>query len=163
MRKRLFPFPDVSESDWFYGDVAYVVQNGLMGSMDNGQFNPNGTTTRGMLMTILARMNGIDTSGGNPWYQPGIEWAVRAGVSDGTDPEGEITREQLATMLWRYAGEPAVTGSLSAYPDAGSVQDWAATAMAWAVQAGIVNGIDGKLAPQGNAIRAQAAAMLTRF
>lgn len=157
------PFPDVSKNDWFYDDVAYVVQNGLMGSMDNGQFNPNGTTTRGMLMTILARLEGIDTSSSNPWYQTGMEWAMRTGVPDGSNPEGNITREELATMLWRYAGEPAVTGDLSSYPDTDNVHDWASTAMAWAVQNGIINGMDGKLNPQGNAIRAQVAAMLTRF
>lgn len=157
------PFSDVSESDWFYGYVAYVTQHGLMGSMGDQQFIPSATTTRGMLMTILARMNGIDTSGSTPWYQAGMDWAIGEGVSDGTDPEGEITREQLATMLWRYAGQPAITSDLSGYPDAGNVSDWAIGAMVWAVQNGIINGSDGKLEPQGNAIRSQAAAMLTRF
>ena len=157
------PFTDVSESDWFYGDVSYVEQNGLMGSVGNGKFNPGDTTTRGMLMTILARLDGVDTSGSNPWYQTGMEWAMRTKVSDGTNPEGPINREQFATMLWRYAGEPEVTGSLSSYPDASNVNSWASTAMVWAVQNGIIKGIDGKLNPQGPATRSQAAAMLTRF
>ena len=157
------PFADVSENDWFYDDVAYVVQNGLMTGIGNGQFNPSGTTTRGMIMTILARLAGVDTSGGNPWYQPGMEWAMGAGVSDGTGPEANITREQFVTMLWRYAGEPAATGSLSAYPDAGNVSGWASNAMIWAVQNGIINGSNGKLNPLGNALRSEAAAMLTRY
>ena len=114
-------------------------------------------------MTILARMDGVDTGDSNPWYQMGMEWAVRKGVSDGTGPEADITREQLATMLWRYAGEPVVAGNLSNYPDAGNVNDWASVAMIWAVENGIINGSDGKLNPQGNALRSEAAAMLTRY
>ena len=158
------PFTDVSESDWFYDSVAYVVQNGLMTGVGNGQFNHSGTTTRGMIVTILARLDGVDTSGGNPWYQPGMEWAVAEGVSDGTRPEGEITREQFVTMLWRYAGEPAAIGSLSAYSDAANVNDWARNAMVWAIENGIIYGTDGnKLDPQGSALRSQAAAMFTRF
>ena len=157
------PFIDVSEGDWFYDEVSYVSQNGLMIGVSNRQFNPGGTTTRGMLMTILARISGVDTNGRTPWYQIGMEWAVGTGVSDGSNPEGEITREQLATMLWRYAGGPTVTGDLSGYPDASDVQDWASDAMIWAVQNGIINGSGGKLEPHGNALRSQAAAMLTRF
>ena len=158
------PFTDVTERDWFYEYVAYVEQNGLMEGVGGGKFDPNGTTTRGMIMTILARLAGVDTSGGNPWYQPGMEWAVENGVSDGTNPERKITREQFATMLWRYAGEPTVTKSLSTYPDADQIHSWAATAMAWAVENGIIEGTDGgRLDPQGNALRSQAAAMLTRF
>lgn len=158
------PFTDVSSADWFYSSVQYVHENGLMtGDGSPTIFNPNGATTRGMIMTILARVEGIDTSGSTPWYQTGMEWAMRSGVSDGTNPEAPITREELATMLWRYAGEPAATGDLTTYPDAASVQDWASTAMAWAVQNGIINGIDGKLDPHGRAIRSQTAAMLTRF
>lgn len=156
-------FTDVSEREWFYNEVAYVVQKGLMNGVGNGRFNPSGTTTRGMIMTILARQDGFDTSGSNPWYQMGMEWALWEGVSDGTRPEADITREQLATMLWRYAGEPAATGDLNGYPDACDIHNWASNAMIWAVGNGIVNGSDGKLNPQGNALRSEAAAMLTRF
>lgn len=158
------PFTDVSESHRFYEYVAYVVQNGLMNGEGDGKFNPSGTTTRGMIMTILARLAGVDTGGSDPWYQTGMEWATGADVSDGSAPEANITREQLATMLWRYAGEPAATGDLSAYPDAAGVHaDWAGTAMIWAVENGIINGSDGNLNPQDNASRAETAAMLTRF
>ena len=158
------PFTDVSESDWFYDDVAYVTRNGLMVGVGNQQFNPDGTTTRGMIMTILARLDGVDTGDGDPWYEPGMEWAVAEGVSDGTSPEDEITREQFVTMLWRYAGRPTSIDNLSAYSDADKIHDWARDAMAWAVENGIIVGYGGgRLDPQGNALRCQAAALLTRF
>ena len=163
LESRAADFRDIDISAWYMLSVEYVLNSGLMDGVGNQQFNPSGTTTRGMLMTILARLAGVDTSVGNPWYQPGMEWAMAEGVSDGTNPEGEITREQLTTMLWRYAGEPEVTGDLSTYPDADQVHSWASDAMIWAVQNGIIDGIDGKLEPQGNAFRSQAAAMLTRF
>ena len=116
-----------------------------------------------MIMTILARMDGVDTDGSSPWYQAGMEWAMQTGISDGTSPEADITREQLAAMLWRYAGEPTATGDLTAYPDADSISGWAGNAMIWAVENGILNGSNAGLEPQGHAIRSQAAAMLTRF
>ena len=161
--KFAFVFTDVVKTDWFYDDVAYIARNGLMNGVDSREFNPSGTTTRGMIMTILARMSGVDTSGSSPWYQEGMDWAVRTSVSDGSSPEMEITREQLAIMLWRYAGEPAVTGTLSAYSDTGDIHDWANSAMIWVVQNDIMNGSDGRLNPQGNATRAEVAAVLTRF
>ena len=159
-------FGDLSDSGWYREDIAYVVENGLMQGTGDGKFDPSSTTTRGMVMTILARQFGADTTptGSEAWYQKGMDWAKEAGVSDGSDPEGNITREQLATMLWRFADKPAVTGDLSAYPDAGSVHtDWAGDAMIWAVQTGIIKGSDGKLNPQDNASRVEAAAMLSRF
>ena len=158
-------FSDLSDGAWYRESIAYAVENGLMNGVGGGQFDPGGTTTRGMIMTILARQFGVDTtaSSGEPWYQKGMDWARQAGVSDGTSPEASVTREQLAAMLWRFAGEPAAAGSLASYPDAGNVSGWAGSAMIWAVQNGIINGSDGKLNPQGNAIRSEAAAMLTRF
>ena len=156
-------FTDVSGADWFGDGVAYVVQNGLMVGVSDGKFNPNGTTTRGMLMTILARMNGVDTSGSSPWYQAGMEWSMRTGVSDGTSPSAVITREQFVTMLWRCAEKPAVTGSLDAYPDAGDVHSWASDAMVWAIQNNIIRDIDGELAPRGDVPRGEAADMLAQF
>ena len=79
------------------------------------------------VMTILARLAGVDTSGGNPWYQLGMEWAMRTGVSDGTGPEADITREQFVAILWRYAGEPAANGTLTSYADSSNVSNWART------------------------------------
>lgn len=157
-------FQDVSGSDWFAADVAYVVEQGLMKGTSETKFSPNDTTTRAMLMTILARLSGADTAGGEPWYALGMAWAKENGISDGTDPDGAITREQLATMLWRYAGSPAAAGSLDGFADGSQANDYAATALAWAVEKGILNGMSADtLAPQGTATRAQVAAMLHRF
>ena len=156
-------FSDVAKSDWFADAVAYVTDKGLMNGTGSDTFSPNASTTRGMLMTVLARYAGEDTTGGSPWYQKGMNWAKAKGVSDGTNPEVNITREQLVTMLYRYAGSPATNGSLDNFSDAASVSSYAVNAMQWAVANGIVNGSNGKLNPQNNATRAQVAAILMRF
>ena len=156
-------FSDVEKSDWFADAVAYVTDKGLMNGTGSDTFSPNASTTRGMLMTVLARYAGTDTTGSKPWYQKGMEWAKAHGVSDGTNPEVNITREQLVTMLYRYAGSPATNGSLDNFSDAASVSSYAVNAMQWAVANGIVNGSNGKLNPQDNATRAQVAAILMRF
>ena len=156
-------FDDVASSDWFADAVKYVTDKGLMNGTDDNQFSPSASTTRGMLMTVLARYAGEDTTGGATWYEKGMNWAKAKGVSDGTNPNANITREQLVTMLYRYAGTPAVNGSLSDFSDAASVSSYAVNAMQWAVASGIVNGSDGKLNPQNNATRAQVAAILMRF
>ena len=157
------PFVDVNTGDWFYDEVAYVYANGLMDGVSTTQFNPNGMMTRAMVWAILARVDG-ETVTGESWIDTARAWAMSNGVSDGENANGYVTREQLATMLWRYAGEPASSYSLSAYTDAASVSDWAQTAMAWAVEHGIITGMtDTTIEPQGTAIRAQCAAMLMRF
>ncbi|MCI6710950.1 MAG: S-layer homology domain-containing protein [Firmicutes bacterium] len=156
-------FSDVEKSDWFADAVAYVTEKGLMNGTGSDTFSPNASTTRGMLMTVLARYAGTDTTGGAPWYQKGMEWAKANSVSDGTNPEVNITREQLVTMLYRYAGSPATNGSLDNFSDAASVSSYAVNAMQWAVANGIVNGSNGKLNPQNNATRAEVAAILMRF
>lgn len=156
-------FDDVASSDWFADAVKYVSDKGLMNGTDDNLFSPNDTTTRGMLMTVLARYAGEDTTGGAAWYEKGMNWAKANGVSDGTNPNANITREQLVTMLYRYAGSPAVNGSLDSFSDAASVSSYAVNAMQWAVANGIVNGSNGKLNPQNNATRAQVAAILMRF
>lgn len=157
------PFTDVSVGDWFYGYVAYVYVNGLMDGTSATTFEPNANMTRAMVWAILARVDGETVTGTN-WVETAREWAMANGVSDGTDADGYVTREQLATMLWRYAGEPASSYSLSAFTDAASVSGYAATAMAWAVEHGIISGVtDTTLVPQGTATRAQCAAMLMRF
>lgn len=156
-------FSDVKSSDWYNDAVQYVVDKGLMNGTGSNQFSPKVSTTRGMLMTVLARYAGEDTTGSNPWYQKGMDWAKSAGVSDGTNPTVNITREQLVTMLYRYASSPAVNGSLSAFSDAASVSSYAIPAMQWAVANGIVNGSNGKLNPKNNATRAEVAAILMRF
>ena len=156
-------FVDVDKSDWFADAVVYVTEKGLMNGTGSDTFSPNASTTRGMLMTVLARYAGTDTTDSTPWYQKGMEWAKANGVSDGTNPEVNITREQLVTMLYRYAGSPKANGSLDSFSDAASVSSYAVNAMQWAVANGIVNGSNGKLNPQNNATRAQVAAILMRF
>lgn len=156
-------YTDVSTSDWYADAVAYVTDKGLMSGTGDNQFSPNATTTRGMLMTVLARYAGEDTTGGATWYEKGMNWAKANGVSDGTNPNANITREQLVTMLYRYAGSPAANGSLDSFSDAASVNSYAVNAMQWAVANGIVNGSNGKLNPQNNATRAEVAAILMRF
>lgn len=156
-------FDDVASSAWYADAVKYVTDKGLMNGTGDNQFSPNASTTRGMLMTVLARYAGEDTTGGVTWYEKGMNWAKAKGVSDGTNPTVNITREQLVTMLYRYAGSPKANGSLNSFSDAASVNSYAANAMQWAVANGIVNGLNGKLNPQNNATRAQVAAILMRF
>ena len=157
------PFTDVADGAWYYDAVAYVYANGLMDGTSDTAFEPNANMTRAMVWAILARIDGETVTGAN-WVETAREWAMANGVSDGENADGYVTREQLATMLWRYAGEPASSYSLSAFTDAANVSDYAATAMAWAVEHGIISGVtDTTLVPQGTATRAQCAAMLMRF
>ena len=162
-------FDDVVKGAWYENSVDYVVDNGLMNGTDATRFEPDSTTTRAMLMTVIARYAGEDTTGSNPWYQKGMEWAKANGVSDGTEPNANITREQLVTMLYRYAkasGKDVSVGedtNILSYTDATTVSEYAIPAMQWACGAGIVNGSNGKLNPQNNATRAEVAAILMRF
>ena len=156
-------YSDVASSAWYADAVSAVTQLGLMNGTSATTFSPDAATTRGMLVTILARCAGVDTSAGAVWYETGAAWAVENGVSDGTNMTGGLTREQLVTMLWRYAGSPEA-GELSGYPDGASVSSWAADAMAWAVGNGIITGTgSGALNPQGSASRAELATILVRF
>ncbi len=158
------PFIDVNERDWFYDAVVYVYNEGMMSGIEADVFSPDGSMTRAMFWTVLARIDGADTSGGLEWYSAAQKWAISEGVSDGTEPNALITREQLATMLWRYAGEPEGNSTLDGFTDSGSVSYWAYDALVWAVENGIVTGMgDGILAPQGTATRAQAATMFMRY
>lgn len=156
-------FSDVDEAAWYAEAVAYVTANGLMEGTGGNRFNPNGTVTRAMVWTVLARMAGAETDGGDTWYDLAREWAMDNDVSDGTNPNAVITREQLATMLYRYAGSPAASRDLGDYPDAGDVSPWAKDAMIWAVETGLIQGMGGKLNPQGSATRAQLATLLQRL
>ena len=159
-----FPFTDVSVNAWYYEAVKYVYENGIMNGMDRYSFQPNGTLTRAMVWTMLARLDGVDTEGGNSWYAKAQEWATATGVSDGENPTGEVTREQLVTMLWRYAGSPTYTADLSGYVDTADISSWAEQAMCWAVATGVIEGDENSaLTPQANTTRAEAAAILMRF
>ena len=159
-----FPFTDVSVNAWYYEAVKYVYEKGIMNGMDRYSFQPNGTLTRAMVWTMLARLDGVDTEGGNSWYAKAQEWATANSVSDGENPTGEVTREQLITMLWRYAGSPTYTADLSGYVDTADISSWAGQAMCWAVATGVIEGDENSaLTPKADTTRAQAAAMLMRF
>lgn len=165
--KEQIRFDDVSDNVWYASAVRYAVENGLMNGTGTGKFSPAASTTRGMVMTILARMAGENTSG-TPWYAAGMNWAKANGVSNGTNPPASVTREQLVTMLFRYAaahGMESVTleENLSRFTDKASVSAWAVPAMQWAVRQGLIEGSNGLLRPQANASRAEVAAILMRF
>ncbi len=158
------PFPDVSpEKDWFAPYLQTVTERKLIKGDENGNFNPSQTFGRGQLMTVLARLEGVDTEGGATWFQKGMDWAKEKGISDGTNPEKPLAREDFVTMLWRYMGEPEIKGELD-FPDAESIDPWARMAMAWAVENGLIQGNgDGLLDPRGTADNSQAATILARF
>lgn len=157
-------FKDVPQNSWFASAVQYVTSNSLMNGTSTTAFSPSATMSRGMLMTVLARYAGESTEGGTVWYEKGMNWAKSKGVSDGSAPNRNITREQLAAMLYRYAGEPDGAADLSAYTDAGSVSAYAEKAVQWCVKNGILTGkTSSTLAPKATATRAECAAMLQRF
>lgn len=161
------PFKDVREGQWFYEAVEYVYGAGIMDGTGSGIFAPNGTLTRAMAWTILARLDGVDTDGGATWYSIAQEWAIAKGISDGTEPMADITREQLVTMLYRFAemnGADVTQGGMGIkeYEDYAEISDWALTAMAWAVNNGVIEGDAGLLRPTAACTRAEAAAILMR-
>ena len=160
--KRNAVFAD-AKGHWAQNAIGNTVAESLFSGVTDTSFAPNASATRGMLMTVLARYAGTDTTDGATWYEKGMEWAKTNGVSDGTNPNADITREQLVTMLYRYAGSPTANGKLDNFSDSASVSSYAENAMQWAVANGIVNGSNGKLNPQNNATRAEVAAILMRF
>ena len=159
-------FTDVPAGSWYEEAVNYVHEKGLMNGTSSNAFSPNASTTRGMIVTILARVEGVNTNG-TPWYAAGQKWAMDNGISDGTNMPGVITREQLATILYRYAKQKGYdvskSAALTAFSDADKVSGYAAEAMQWAVAEGLLQGSNGKLNPQGSATRAQVATILMRF
>ena len=173
-----FPFTDVAHGAWYYDAVSYVYTNGLMDGTSATTFEPNANMTRAMLVTILWRMEGepvvnylmpfTDVDGG-AWYAEAVRWAASEGIVTGVSdtsfaPNAEITREQLAAILHRYAGEPATAANLAGYADGASVSAYAVDAMSWCVEHMIITGVtDTTLEPQGTATRAQCATMLMRF
>ena len=176
------PFTDVSEKDWFYGDVMFVCENGLILGTSKTLFSPHGTATRGMMATILWRMEGSPAPKGKnsftdveagKWYADAITWTAENGIfagygKDKFGPDDPITREQLAAIFYRYADykgyDLTVKGNLDTCKDADKITDYAKTAMQWAVGSGLVKGKSGNLLdPQGTATRAEIAAMLHRF
>lgn len=160
------PFTDVTSADWFYDDVKYAYETGLMTGTSGTAFSPEAPVTRGMVMTILARREGIRTDRYTPWYAAGCEWAKANGISDGTNPEAPVTREQLAAMLYRYAalkGRDLTAGENLNFTDASDVSAYALPALQWATGEKILTGSNGVLSPQATATRAQLAAILHRY
>ena len=156
---------DDTKGHWSQDDVNFVAARDLFQGVGENRFGVSEPMTRGMVNTVLARLAGVDTtpSQGQAWYEVGTDWAKKNGISDGTNPTAPVTREQLATLLYRYAGSPSVSGTLHA-ADAASVSDYAEDALLWANQNGIVNGVGSNtIAPKDNAQRAQVAAMLARY
>ena len=165
-----FPFYDVSTSAWYYSAVKYVYDNKLMDGVDTYTFAPNATLTRAMVWTIIARMSGVDTTGGSTWYAKAQEWVITNGISDGENPTAAITRQELVTMLYRYAqikGYDVSVGestNILSYVDATSISEYAISAFQWACGSGLTEGDEnGALTPLATATRAQAAAMIMRF
>lgn len=171
-------YTDLNMGEWYHDGIHYCLDEGLMDGVDAGMFAPNATTSRAMIVTILWRLQAspeveatetfTDVSP-DAWYAKAIAWAVAEGVADGYGeglfgPNDAITREQLAAMLWRYAGSPEAGGDLSAFADGDDTSDWAQQAMSWAVAQGLITGVDSdRLDPKGQATRAQTATILMRF
>ena len=175
------PFDDVSVTDWFYDDVLYVYENGLFSGTGSTTFSPNAAMTRAMLVTVLYRLEGEPATPAqtafsdvspDSYYAKAVAWASANGIVNGVGessfaPQQNVTREQIAAILCRYAAFKGqnvnATDSLDRFSDAGSVSDYAVSAMQWAVGKGIISGYNGGLAPADSATRAQVAAMLHRF
>ncbi len=166
---------DLDATKWYHDGIHFCLDNGLMNGIGSYTFDPDGTTTRAMMMTILARMDGCDTEGGEEWYSIGMSWAKNNGISDGTLPLADITREQFAAMLYRYAKlngrdtskDIEDTNTLS-YNDIFDVSNWATEGVHWCLASGIfrgktINGVEGFVDPQGLLTRAEAAAMIQRY
>jgi len=174
----IWPYTDASTTAWYHDGVHYCIENGLMTGYGNNKFGPNNTLTRGMLAQTIYNKEGrpamaaselFDDVAGGAWYAEAVAWGARNGVLEGYGngrfgPDDPITREQLATMLWRYAGSPESVGTLARFTDGGKTSSWAAAALRWAVEQGIVTGKgSGILDPASTATRAEAATMLQRF
>ena len=175
------PFTDVHETDWFYNDVLFVYEEGLFAGTSDTTFSPNAAMTRAMLVTVLYRLEGEPAVSGrsgfsdvtfNSYYEDAVTWAADNGIVNGTSittfsPNANVTREQMAAILYRYAQykkyNTAASSSLNGFTDQASVSGYAAASLEWAVAEKLVNGSAGKLMPTGNATRAQVAAILHRF
>lgn len=175
------PFTDVNDNDWFYDVVLYAYDNGLMTGVSATEFAPNQTTTRGMIVSMLARLEGVTNAedagfadvAANDWYATAVNWAASVGVVNGYEdntfrPNAPITREQMAAILYNYADykgyDVSARADLSDYADAASISSWAEDVLAWANAEGLINGMTATTVdPQGATTRAQTAAMFERF
>ena len=175
------PFTDVSRTSWFYADAAFVYEKGLFSGTDSSTFSPDASMTRAMLVTVLYRLEGQPAVTGSSsfadvksgvYYERAVIWAAANGIVTGTgsasfSPDAKVTREQLATILYRYAQyrklDTSANAKLNGFSDADNVSGYAGAALGWAVAEGLVNGASGRLMPKGNATRAQVAAIFHRF
>ncbi|MDR1204025.1 MAG: S-layer homology domain-containing protein, partial [Peptococcaceae bacterium] len=162
------PFTDTAKEDWFYRAVRYSRSNGLISGTGENTFSPKTNLTRAMLVTILAREAGAVTSAGDTWYSGSVDWGVANGITDGANMTDDITREEFAVILCRYAKlrgrDVSQTADLAGYADAGEVSGWAVEAVGWANATGLLSGrTETTLVPGGAATRAEAAAILQRF
>ena len=169
-------FTDCTDT-WYHEAVDFTVSEGLMSGVGGGKFDPNGTMTRAMMVTVLYRMAGSPAVTGpssftdvpeGQWYSDAIAWAQDNGIvlgvlADKFDPNGYVTREQIATILWRYENKPEVTADLSSFKDAASISEYAVDAMTWAVSEGIFQGDAGNLKPTAYATRAEFACIIMRY
>ena len=160
------PFTDVFANSWFYDGVKYACEKGFMNGTGSTTFSPDADTTRGMIVTMLARLEGVNTAG-TPWYAAGRKWAMDTGISDGTNMTGAVTREQLAAILYRYAKQKGYdvtkSAALTSFTDADTASSYAVEAMQWAVASGLIQGSGSRLSPKATASRAQVATILMRF
>ena len=157
-------FTDITSQHWAMDAVTFSAARELFNGTTATTFSPEAPVTRAMLVTVLARFDGVDTSGGEAWYDKGREWAVSNNVSDGTNLDVSVTREQMVTMFWRYMGSPASSGDLSSFTDADQISDYAKEAMRWAVENGIMHGRDnGVLDCAGQTTRAELATIFMNF
>ncbi len=168
-------------NNWAHEGIDYCIQGGLMNGVSSTRFNPTGSVTRAQLVTIIYRMEGspyvnfrgtFDDVKAGAWYANAVEWAYAQGIVTGKsatrfDPEGKITREQIAAILYRYNGKPQASGSLASFPDSGKVSTYAVDALVWATTEGLINGVSSggitTLSPQNNATRAQIASIIMRY
>ena len=178
------PFSDVSSEEWYYDAVMYVSENGLMTGYGPGRFAPEASITRGQIVTILHRLEGspvvnylmeFKDVASDTWYTEAVRWAASTGITSGTNggstfsPDEPITREQLATMLWRYAQFRNIDVSVGddtnilSYEDAFTIGEYAIPAMQWACGAELMNGSNGNLLPREHASRAQTAKIIMNF
>jgi hypothetical protein len=182
-KKIISTFADISQNDWFYNSVMCVYENGLMTGTASDLFSPNGTTTRGMIVTVLHRLSGDKGNNTNSfsdvpsgaWYETAAAWASANGIANGIGnhqfaPENALTREQLALMLYNYARYKGLDVSIGedmnvlSYNDSFGISEYAYSALQWACGADIINGdTDGNLSPQSPVARAEVAAILERF
>ncbi|MBR5430623.1 MAG: S-layer homology domain-containing protein, partial [Firmicutes bacterium] len=175
-------YDDVQPGDWYYDAVQYVSDNGLMQGVGNNTFAPGDDVTRGMIVTIIYRLDGSPAVSGDcpfsdvaagSWYEKAVTWAAANGIVNGYSaasfgPDDSITREQMALIFYNYAKykgyDVTTTADISSFIDSNNVHDWARDAMSWCTAVGLINGMGGNaLAPEGSSTRAQAAAVLMRF